>query len=164
MKFITKIGLLFTVSLSGALISATASAQQLLWEIPDSQLPDIVLARAHPRWGSSVIYNPKTCEEIGDACAFFRKHAYAHSALNHLLLPPKSYPAPTEAKADCWAAKYVKPEEALAAYNLFKEGASGSNWQLYGDLDKRAETVRECAMKAGNWIETAENSVKKQNY
>ncbi len=144
--------LLFSGLLSGALFSGIVVAQ--FWEIPDSQLPDIAKVRADPSWGAAVIYNPKTCEEIGVACKFFRKHAYAHDVLNHLFLPPKAYPTSTETKADCWAAKYADPEAVLSAYQMFREGASGENWQLYGDLDRRAEAVQECAKKAGNWIGT----------
>jgi hypothetical protein len=80
-----------------------------LWEIPDPHLQEIAMIRADPHWGAAVIYNPDTCKDIGEACGFFRLHAFAHSHLNHTLLAkPSAYPASLEAQADCWAAKYGK--------------------------------------------------------
>ncbi len=85
MKMFTISGFLLSVLFTGA-----ATAQ--LWEIPDPQLEDIAKIRAAPSGGSTVVYNPDTCREIGAACGFFRKHAHAHAHLNHLLLPPSALP------------------------------------------------------------------------
>ncbi len=139
-----------TALVPGLLFSGPARAQ--FWEIPDPDLKYIAMIRADPNWGSAVIYNPVHCEEVGKACGFFRKHAFAHAHMNHLLLPPKAYPVATELRADCWAAKNGKPDEVLAAYELMKNYDGNRNWILHGDTVQRAQKVRECALQAGNWI------------
>ncbi len=152
MKCILKKIILFSGLLLSMLFTGTTIAQFQLWEIPDPNLPEIAMIRADPNWGSAVIYNSDTCKQIGDACGFFRRHASAHAELNHLLLPPAAYPASTEAKADCWAAKYGKPHEVLAAVQLFLEEGSNTKWKIHGDPIQRAEKVRDCAKQADNWI------------
>jgi hypothetical protein len=122
-------------------------------EISDPDLDEIAMIRADPHWGAVVIYNPKTCIEIGDACGFFRLHAYAHTHLNHTLLAsPKNYPASQKAQADCWAAKLGKSNETYAAYNLFLDKNRKSEWEIHGDPFKRAENIRSCAIEAGRWL------------
>jgi len=143
---IFKLPLLLLISL----IPYGAAAQ--FWEIPDPDLPYIAMIRADPNWGSAVIYNPVYCEEIGKACGFFRTQAYAHAHLNHLFLPPKSYPASTELRADCWAAKNGKPEEVLAAAQLMLAYDDTKRWKIYGDPVQRSENIRNCARQSGNWI------------
>lgn len=122
------------------------------WEIPDPDLPYIAMIRADPHWGSAVIYNPVYCEEVGQACGFFRTQAYAHAHLNHLFLLPKSYPVATVLRADCWAAKNSKPEEVLAATQLLLAYDDTKHWKIYGDPVQRSENIRNCAKQSGNWI------------
>lgn len=129
--------------LLSVLFAGIVNAQ--FWEIPDPELPYIAMVRADPQWGYAVIYNSKYCEQIGDACAFFRAHEYAHAFFNDLYLPPDSYPDSLERKADCWAAQYIRPQEALAAAQLFEESGSKQDLPLFGDPAQRAQTIRECA-------------------
>ncbi len=123
-------------------------------EIPDPDLKEIAMIRADPHWGSVVIYNPDTCMEIGEACGFFRLHAYAHKHLNHTLLAePKDYPLSLETQADCWAAQYGKPNEINAAIALLKEKNRNPTWRIHGNDINRAENIQACALKAGKLVE-----------
>jgi hypothetical protein len=76
---------------------------------------------------------------------FSGPHEYAHAALNHVFLPPDAYPVSIEREADCWAAKYISPQEALAAARLFEESGGRKDLPLFGDPAQRARTIRECA-------------------
>ena len=142
------------ILLSGFLLSIlfTGIANAQFWEIPDPALPYIAKVRADPSWGYAVIYNSKICEQIGDACAFFRAHEYAHAFLNHMYLPPDAYPEFDERKADCWAAQYIKPNEALAAAQLFEDNVGKKDLPLFGDPAQRAQRIRECVKEKGVWI------------
>lgn len=142
---------LFSCLILSSLLSGNAFA--LYWEISDLALPYIARVRADPNWGAAVIYNPKTCKEIGAACGFFKKHAYAHAMRNHLLLPPESYPPAKEDEADCWAAKYSEPSEVRAAVALFLDEKRDPGLKITGNAAMRAEKVRACAEKADNWDE-----------
>ena len=123
-------------------------------EIPDPNLPEIAMIRTFRDTKTAVIYNPETCKEIGEACGFFRLHAFAHSHLNHLILAhPSDYPASLEAQADCWAAKYGKANEVSAAVQLFLDEDRNPAWKIHGDLLKRAEKIRACAAQVGKWTE-----------
>ena len=134
-------------------LSCSSAIIEPFWEIQDPSLPYIAMVRADPKWGSAVIYNPKYCEQIGDACGFFRAHEYAHVRLNHRLGPPMIYPASSEKQADCFAAKYGKPNEIYAAVRFLLEvDTSELEWNLYGDPTQRAEIIRNCAIEAGRWI------------
>ncbi|WP_227551258.1 hypothetical protein [Kangiella sp. HZ709] len=121
-------------------------------EVPDASLNDIAIVRAHPHHGAVIIYNPNVCRQIGLACGFFRAHEYAHIYLKHIYRHPAHYPAAREASADCWAATHGRPNEILAAYNLFRAGGSSPNWRVYGDPQTRAYRVRSCAINANKWI------------
>ncbi len=124
------------------------------WEIPDPHLQEIAMIRADPHWGTVVIYNPNTCKEIGNSCGFFRLHAFAHNHLNHTLLAsPDAYPVSLENQADCWAAKYGKPIEVKAVVTLFLDKNRNPTWKIHGDLLKRAENIRACAIQAGKWTD-----------
>lgn len=127
-------------------------AQVRVPEIADPSLPDIAMVRPDPTHGAVIIYNPVYCQQIGQACGFFRAHEYGHVALGHHLRHPAHYPAQREAEADCWAAHHAHPYEILAAYQLFMSGHSSHNWQIYGQPQQRAERVRQCALQAGRWI------------
>ncbi len=153
MKYI----LMKTILLSGLLlsISCSVSGVRAFWEIPDPNLPYIAKVRVDPRWGYVVIYNPDICQQIGAACGFFRTHEFAHYWLKHPLpLSPASFPSSLEGEVDCWTAKYGKPNEIFAAYQLFLEDGSNPNWNTYGDPVQRAKRIRTCAIQAGNWIES----------
>ena len=151
MNTILKKAILFPSLLLSGLISENVLA--LYWEISDTRLPYIARVRADPHWGAAVLYNPDTCEEIGAACGFFKEHAYAHAHRNHILLPPEAYPATLEAEADCWAAKNGNPKEVYAAVQLLLDDNLNPNLNITGDPAQRAEKIRACAEKAGNWIE-----------
>ena len=100
-----------------------------------------------------MVYNPDTCEEIGIACGFFVDHASAHAHLNHRLLPPEAYTTMSEDQADCWVAKNGKPEEVYAAVQLLLDDNRNPDINIIGDPALRAERIRACAEKAGNWVE-----------
>jgi hypothetical protein len=121
-------------------------------EIPDPSLPEIAIMRADPHWGAAVIYNPITCKEIGEACGFFRLHAFAHNHLNHILLAePDDYPASLEKEADCWTAKYGKASEVQAMVKLLSDKNRNPSWKIHGNLKHRAENIKTCAIEAGKW-------------
>jgi hypothetical protein len=132
------------------ILSFSVSAQ--VPEIADPQLNDIAMVQPHPQYGAVIIYNPIICQQIGAACGFFRAHEYGHVALNHQFLHPGAYPAIREAQADQWAAINGIPQEILAAYYLFLNGGSSSNYQVYGHPQQRATRLRQYAIQAGNWI------------
>ena len=147
-----KKAILFPSLLLSGLISENVPAEQY-WGIPDTRLPYIAMVRRNPNETTIVIYNPDTCKEIGAACGFFIEHAGAHAHRNHILLPPDAYPAMLEAEADCWAAKNGKSKEVYAAVQLFLDENRNPNLNLTGDPAQRAENIRACAEKSGNWIE-----------
>jgi len=153
MKYIlVKIILFFGILLC---ISCSNTTVQPFWEIPDPSLPEIAMIRADPHWGTAVIFNPDTCTEIGEACGFFRTHAFAHGHLNHqLLAEPSAYPVSLETEADCWTAKYGKANETFAIVKLFLEEDVNTKWKIHGDQKQRAKTIKSCAIEAGRWIET----------
>ncbi len=152
MNSILKKTILFPSLLLSGLISENVPAEQY-WGIPDTRLPYIAMVRRNPNETTIVIYNPDTCKEIGAACGFFIEHAGAHAHLNHHLLPPEAYAAPTEAKADCWAAKNGRPKEVYAAVQLLLDDNRNPNLNITGDPAQRAEKIRACAEKSSNWIE-----------
>jgi len=121
-------------------------------EIADPNLNDIAIVKPHPQYGAVIIYNPIICQQIGAACGFFRAHEYGHVTLGHQFMHPGAYPAQREAQADEWAAANAHPQEILAAYQLFMNGASSNNWQVYGNPHQRAQRLRSNAIKYGRWI------------
>ncbi len=137
--------------LLSSLLSENVPAAQY-WGIPDTQLPYIARIRENPNGSTIVIYNPDTCKKIGTACGFFIEHAGAHAHRNHLLLPPEAYPITLEDEADCWAAKNGRPKEVYAAVQLLLDDNRDPNLNITGDPAQRAEKIRACAEKAGNWI------------
>ena len=150
MNSILKKTILFPSLLLSSLISENVTAAPY-WGIPDTRLPYIAMVRENPNGTTIVIYNPDTCKEIGVACGFFIEHAGAHAHRNHILLPPEAYPAMLEAEADCWAAKYGRSEEVYAVVQLFLDDNRNRNLNITGELSQRAEKIRACAEKAGNW-------------
>ncbi len=142
-----KLLLLFVLT---SVLFACAPATRHIWEVPDKNLKYISLYRAHPEFGTSVVYNPVYCEQIGEACDFFMSQTYAHHVYYDTPLPPNVYPKSLEDRADCWAARYVKPESVLAAYNLLTNGSG--DVPITGDPASRAEYIKECAIKYNNWL------------
>ncbi len=143
------------ILLSGLLLSASCSNVPTTpyWEIQDSRLPEIAMIRMIRTGANVVIYNPVICQQIGDACGFFRLHVFAHDRLIHTILPkPADYPASQEYQADCWAAKYGKPHEIYAAVQLISDEDRDKNLKIHGNPAQRAEQIRVCAIDAGNWI------------
>lgn len=123
------------------------------WEIPDPYFDEIAMIRADPNFGTAVIYNPETCKKIGDACGFFRLHAFSHEHLRHGLLgEPDDYPISSENAADCFAAQYGKPNEVYAAYKLFLNKNRDPDLRIHGDPEHRAELIKSCAIQKDNWI------------
>ena len=150
-KIILVTCLFFSVSCA---TGKTALVISPLWEIPDPDLKEIAMIRADPNWGTVVIYNPNTCNEIGEACMFFRRHAYAHEHLKHGLLgEPDDYPPSNEASADCWAARYGKPEEIQSVYALFLDANRNPDLRIHGVPVQRAERIKNCAIEAGKWVD-----------
>ena len=122
------------------------------FEIADPNHDEIASIRKHPYETYVVIYNPDTCKVIGEACGFFRSHAYAHYRLDHSLLRPKYYPELSEKQADCYAAKYAPSNEIQAAVKLLMDKDRDPGLKIHGDPLKRAENIRDCAKAAGNWV------------
>lgn len=120
-------------------------------EIADPNHEEIASIRKHTNDTYVVIYNPDTCKAIGDACMFFRSHAYAHYRLDHALMRPKYYPALSEKQADCYVAKYGNPNEVKAAVELLLDENRDTRLKIHGDPSIRAKNITECARQAGNW-------------
>lgn len=142
--------LISSLLLSTTLFACTPASKHFR-EIPDPNLPHIAMIRADRGDSSLVIYNPELCRKIGDACGFFRSQAYAHSALNHEILPPASYPDSLEAEADCYAARNAGGDEVLAAVQLLSDENRSPDIPITGDPGQRAQRIRDCAEVAGNW-------------
>ena len=118
----------------------------------DPNQPEIASARKHTNDTYIVIYNPDYCEKAGDACDFFIGHANAHYMLNHtLFLNPKFYTVLAENQADCYAAKYAKPNAIKAAVDLMLDENRDPDLKINSDPILRAKNITECAKSAGNW-------------
>jgi hypothetical protein len=144
-RFISIFILLVTLS------ACTTNYTRPFKELSDPNHEEIASIRLLP-WGSyTVVYNSVSCDLIGDACAFFRGHAYAHYVLNHALLPPKFYPAITEKQADCYVATYGKSNEIKAAVELLLDENRDPDLKIHGDPGIRAQNITDCAKQAGNW-------------
>lgn len=134
-------------------ISCSSRPISPFWEIPDPSLPEIAMIRVERGDLRTVVYNPVTCQEIGEACGFFRLHAYSHEILRHSILgEPDDYPPSQEAAADCYAAKYGKPNEVYAVVQLFLDENRNPDWRIHGNPIERAANIRNCAIKSENWI------------
>lgn len=145
------IRILFTIGCLVVLSACTTNYTRPFKELSDPNHEEIASIRLIP-WGSyTVVYNSISCEIIGDACAFFRGHAYAHYVLNHALLPPRFYPAISEKQADCYIAKYGKPNEIKAAVDLLLDENRDPSLKIHGDTIQRAKNITACAKLAGNW-------------
>lgn len=144
-KLLSILGLLVTLS------ACTTNYTIPYKELSDPNHEEIASIRQLP-WNSYVVvYNSTTCKLIGEACIFFRSHAYAHYVLHHTPLPPKFYPASSEKQADCYVAKYGKPNEIKAAVDLMLDENRDPSLKIHGDPLIRAQNITECAKQAGNW-------------
>lgn len=134
-----------------SLMGCTTNYITPLGEIADSNHPEIASIRLHTANTYMVMYNPDTCKTIGDACGFFRAHAFAHYQLGHPLMRPRYYTERSENQADCYAAKYGKSNEVKAAVELLLDTNRDPDLKIYGDPGLRAQNITDCAKQAGNW-------------
>ncbi len=133
-------------------ISGCEHTNKPIWMTADPNLPEIAAIRKHSHDSYIVIYNPDYCERLGEACNFFIGHANAHYMLNHtLFLRPKFYTVLAENQADCYAAKYAKPNAVKAAVELMLDENRDPDLKINGDPILRAKNITECAKSAGNW-------------
>lgn len=123
-------------------------------EIGTPNLDRIAVIRTDRANSSVVIYNSEICREIGDACGFFRSHAYAHVPLNHRPFLP-NYPDAMENDADCWAAQHADQREVVAAVRLLSDEERIRDLPITGDPADRARRIKDCAVEAANWPEGA---------
>lgn len=101
---------------------------------------------------TTVIINSSWCEQVGRACDFFRTQAYSNLPLAHQILPPSFYTERQRARADCWAARNAPPATVAAAVDFLRTYSADSGIPIYGDPRSRAESIQDCAERAGNWI------------
>ncbi|MFT5425686.1 MAG: hypothetical protein ACI9ZT_000618 [Gammaproteobacteria bacterium] len=101
--------------------------------------------------GTVVYYDSGICEQIGDACVFFRSHANAHNVLLEPAFPERFYSAFSERRADCWAAEHVEPNEVAAAVRLLSDPELHKDLPITGDPLARAEHIKTCAQASSNW-------------
>lgn len=142
-----------TLVLAFSVINGCRHANTPIWMMSDPNLPEIAAIRKHSHDSYIVIYNPDYCQRSGDACDFFIGHANAHYMLNHtLFLRPKFYTNQAEDEADCYAAKYAKPNEIRSAVKLMLDENRDSELKINGDPSIRAQNITDCARQVGNWV------------
>ncbi len=129
-----------------------AKAQTPTPEIPNPQFGDIAAVFPNPQTptGAVIIYNPILCQQIGQACEFFRVHEHGHVSLGHQF-QPGIHPMARERDADQFAAANAHPYAVFAAWQLFMAGGSSANWHTYGTPYQRAHRLCVFAQQAGNW-------------
>lgn len=111
-------------------------------EIAEPDLPMIATLQMRADGAQRILYNPTRCEEIGkEVCGFYRWHERGHVALDHARNKVPS--SISEPEADCWAAKNVPLEWAIAAYGWFWDGKESP--EVHESSAKRAEKIKECA-------------------
>lgn len=136
------------------LLTSNATAQTATPEVSNPQFGDIaaVFPHAGSPTGAVIVYNPNICRQIGAAaCEFFRVHEHGHVYLGHQF-QPFAHPTGRERDADRFAATNAHPEAVYAAWLLFRNGGSSSNWHTYGTPLQRAHRLCVFAQQAGNWI------------
>ncbi len=144
--FILLLLLVFTTGCNNTIVSP-------IWELPDPTLTDIAINRVDPNWGTVVVYNPDYCEKLGEACGFFRLHAFAHERLNHVLQPePEYYTVRQENRADCYAAQNGRANETAAAVEFLLDESRHEGIPISGDPETRAENIKKCAIENNRWI------------
>jgi hypothetical protein len=129
-----------------------STAQTLTPEKPDESYGDIaaVFRDAQSPTGAVIVYNPNICSSIGLACVFFKFHEHGHVLHRHHLIPGIP-PMISERDADRFAATNAPPQAVLAAWHLFRNGGSSSNWHTYGSPQARAQRLCRFARQAGKW-------------
>ncbi len=134
-------------------IPHAAIAQTATPEYPNPNLQDIavVYPYAYSPTGAVIIYNPYICQQIGLACLFFKAHEHGHVYLGHQFQPGMHATA-RERDADQFAASVASPQAVYAAWRLFINGGSSSNWHTYGTPKQRARRLCLFAIQAGNWM------------
>lgn len=144
--------LAFIVTLS-ALQGCASYVASPYKELGDPRLQYIATARVGRSESVTVVFNSKICADIGDACGFFKNHAFAHDMLNHQIFTnPKYYTQTAESEADCWAGKYGKPVETLAAVELLEDVERRAELPITGDPDERAKLIKACALENDRWL------------
>lgn len=115
-------------------------------EMADPRLDEIAMIRLYRDERAMVIYNPATCDQLGNACRFFRTHAYAHYYLRNVIMAGPEYYTPLqEQRADCWAAKQINAAEVEATISFLRDTERHVGLKIYGDPAQRAELIETCA-------------------
>lgn len=125
-----------------------------LFEIEGYQIEEIAFPRV-TRFdgGGVVVYNPEACEQIGEACGFFKLQAFAHLWLRHPNVKPAHYTRFHRNQADCWAATNGRGEETRAAVELLQDESQHEGLLIHGDPAERSLLIKQCAIDAGRWPE-----------
>ncbi|MGR3525367.1 MAG: hypothetical protein ACU0CT_05130 [Paracoccaceae bacterium] len=134
------------------LLSSSVGAQTATPEVPTPGLNDIAVVVAHPNspTGAVILFNPSLCQQIGLACRFFAVHEHCHVLLGHHLNPGGNTML-KERDADRCAAQNAPPQAVMAAWTLFMNGGSSSDWHTYGPPQDRARRLCLFAAQTGNW-------------
>lgn len=138
--------LLITVALS-------ANATQIR-ELPVHHLHDVSIA-TYDQFGPVIYYNPRALQELGPQISVFvRAHEYAHHILQHIHRGKASEHRSDvsamrrffELEADCFAAKKVSRNIAMAAANKFARTHGVKRSDNYHPTGKeRANIIKKCA-------------------
>ena len=141
----------FIALISVHFITTTPAQARAFWEVTDYGLKMIATVKG-ARERAFVAYNPALCEQAGDACGFFRDQMHGHLVLRDTVIPSGNYLESDIMLADCWVADTGRPHEIKAAYELMLQADSAEKFSLKGDLNRRAENLRNCAIKSNNWM------------
>jgi len=141
------------VSLFFLLTASIVTAQQIR-EVPVPNLRDVSIA-TFDRYGPVIYYNPKALKKLGPQVAeFVRAHEYAHHAMKHMQREKQSNQDISmtelrrsfELEADCYAAKKVSRESALAAADDFSKIVGSKRVDSVHPTGKeRSAMIRQCA-------------------
>ena len=144
----------WAVSLSLLLTASIVTAEQKIREVPVPHLRDVAIA-TFDRYGPVIYYNPTALKKLGpDIAKFVRAHEYAHLAMKHMQREEQStleistteLRRSFELEADCYAAKTVSRESALAAAENFAKVVGLKRADAVHPTGKeRAEIIRQCA-------------------
>lgn len=131
-------------------MSFSCTAVSLPWNITDNRIPYIAMVKGNSERNFLVI-NPDFCSEIPESCRFFSESMNSHRQLNHLILLPEKYSMLDIAKADCFAVNFTSADEIQAAYALMQNDEAVKKYRLRGDLELRAEHLKQCSIKKNKW-------------
>ena len=148
-----KIAISVIASIVVAAAMSSAIAQTNTPEIADPYLNDVAAVFPDQRSPSGAIikYNPNTCALIGAACKFIRVHEHCHVELGHHLSQGRVSRRRMESAADRCASSFASANAVYAAWTLFANGGSSSDWHTYGTPGQRAIRLCEYAKSFGNW-------------